>query len=140
MADESTRGSDDDIGSEGEATALLLVADAVVAAIYGYAAYGHIVGEAFHGLVYLLGQLAGGQHDDAVDGIVGVATVTEHAEDGEQVGCCLSRTGLGYTDEVATLQEGRYGVLLDRGTGGEVHCVECVEHVIIEIEIVEVHV
>ena len=138
MADEAPGCGDDDIGTERETTALLLVADAVVAAIDGYAAHGDIVGEALHSLVDLLGQLTRGRHDDAVDGILGVATIADHAQDGEQVGCCLARTGLSHADEVASLEQGRYRVLLDGGTGGEVHRVECIEHVVIEVEIVEV--
>ena len=60
VGDEAARGSDNYIGTHAEALQFLVVAVAVVAAIYSHAAHIlQIVAEALHCLVYLLGQLAG---------------------------------------------------------------------------------
>ncbi len=92
-----------------------------------------IVGKTLHGLVDLLCQFASRAHDDAVDGIAGIASIAQFREDGEQVGCCLSRTGLGNSYQVSAFQNGRDRVLLDGSCVSEVHIVECIQHIIIQV-------
>jgi len=134
VADEAAGGGDDDVGAQLQGALLLFVADAVVAAIDADAGdVVEVVGEALHGLVNLLGQFAGGGHDDTVDGIAREAAVAQLREDGEEVGGCLAGSGLCDTDEVAALQEWGDGLFLNGGALGEVHVVEGIEDVVVEV-------
>ena len=83
VGDEAAGGGDDDVGSETKGFEFLVVSVAVVAAVDGQTADGaEVVAKALHGLIDLLGQLAGGRHDDGVDGVVGKTAVVEEGEDG----------------------------------------------------------
>ena len=131
MADETSGRGNNDVGTALESAQLLRKTDAVVAAIDRHAADGDEVGEALHGLINLLGELAGGRHNDAVDGIVGEASVAEAAEDRQQISRRLSRAGLGNADEVAPLEQRRDGLLLNGRTLLEVHRVKRVKDIVV---------
>lgn len=78
MADKAAGRGYDHIGTHLKALQLLIVAVAVVATIHSHAAHAvEVVAEALHCLVYLLCEFACRAHDDAVDGIVRIATVVE---------------------------------------------------------------
>ena len=140
MADEAAGGGDDHVGAKLQGALLLLVADAVVAAIDADAGdVVEVVGETLHGLVYLLGQLAGGGHDDTVDGIAREAAVAQLREHGQQVGGCLAGARLGYADEVAPFEQRRDGLFLNGRTLCEVHVVEGVKDIVVEVEFFELH-
>ena len=95
MGDEATWGSNDYIGTHAEALQFLVVSVAIVSTINSHAAYAlQVVAEALHCLVYLLSQLAGWRHDDAVDGIFWITAVIEFAQYREQVGCSFTSAGL----------------------------------------------
>ena len=134
VADETAWGGDEHVGTLLHGTLLLLVADAVVAAIHRHAAYARgVIGKALHGLIDLLREFARRTHDDTVDGILRIAAVVEKTEDGQEVSGCLARTRLGHTNDVAPLQYGRDGVLLYGGALEEIHSIECIEHVVVEV-------
>ena len=134
VGDEAAGGGDDHVGTEGEALELLVVAVAVVAAIDGHARHAvEMVGEALHGLVDLLGQLARRRHDDAVDGVGRIAAVGQLGEDGEQVGCRLARAGLGDTQDVAAFEDVGDAAFLYGSARLELHVVQGVEHIIVQI-------
>ena len=132
VRDESAWGGYHHVGSHAQALELLVVAVAVVATVYSHAAHAlQIIAEALHGLVYLLCQLAGRRHDDAVDGVVGIAAVVELAQHRQQVGGSLAGTGLGYAEHVTALQYLWYTFFLYGGASLESHVIQCVEHVVI---------
>ena len=132
VADQSARCGDDHVGPQAKALELLVVAVAVVAAIDGHAAHiVKIIAEALHGLVYLLRQLACGAHDDAVDGIFGVAAVVELAQYGQQVSSRFACSCLCHAQEVVALQYLWYALLLNGRAGLEAHVVESVENVVV---------
>ena len=134
MADESARCSDDDIRSALHGSLLLLVSDAVVAAIDGYAAdVIQIICKALHGTINLLCKFACRRHDDAVDGIFRIAAVGEHAQYRQKVGCRLACSRLCDAHHVASLQNRRNGMLLNGSRFGEVHVVECIEDIVVEV-------
>ena len=69
VGDESSRCGNDHVDSRLHTLKLLVVAVAVIAAVDSHTAHVWcIVGKALHGLVDLLGELACGRHDDAIDG------------------------------------------------------------------------
>ena len=70
--------------------------------------------------------------------LYGNSAVAQHAQYRQQVGSRLAGTRLCHTDEVAPLKQRRDGVFLNGSAGGEVHCIECIEHIVIEVEIVKV--
>ena len=133
MTEQTTRRGDDHRCSAAQALHLLVEARAVVAAIDGNGAHPvQIVGEALHGLVYLLGQFACGCHDHAVDGIFWIAAVVEHRQDGQQVGCRLARACLCHADDVASVEYLGDTLLLYGCHLLEVHVVECIEDVVVQ--------
>ena len=134
MADQTAGGGDNHIGAQAEAFRLLVVAVAVVAAVYRHTAHTvKIVADAFHGLVYLLGQLAGGAHNHTVDGVLWVVAVFYHAQNGQQVGGGLAGACLGHAYQVVTVQDGGYARLLDGRAGLEAHVVERIEKIVIQV-------
>ena len=134
MREQATRCGNDDVGTHPQSLGFYVEAVAVVAAVDGHAADAvQVVAKALHGLVYLLCQFAGGRHDDAVDGILRVAAVVQHGEDGQQVGCRLACTGLCHADEVLAVQYLGDTLLLYGRHFLEVHVVECVEDVVVQI-------
>ena len=132
VADQSARCGYDHVGTQAKALELLVVAVAVVAAIDGHAAHVvKIIAEALHGLVYLLCQLACGAHDDAVDGVFGVAAVVELAQYGQQVSSRFACSCLCHAQEVVAFQYLWYALLLNGRAGLEAHVVESVENVVV---------
>ena len=132
MAYQTAWGGNDHIGSALHAALFLLVSDAVVAAIYSHAAHvGQVIGKALHSLVNLLCKLSCRRHDDAVDGIGGVSSVLQFAQDGQQIGGSLAGTSLCDTQHIASLQDGRDRVLLDGSGLDEVHVVQCIKHQVV---------
>ena len=124
MGDEAAWSGDDYISAHAETLQLLIVAVAVVATINSHAAHIlQVVAEALHGLVYLLGQLAGWRHDDAVDGVFRIAAIIKLAQYWEQIGCCLAGSGLCHAQYVVTFQYLRDTFFLYRGAGVEAHVV-----------------
>ena len=120
------------VGTQLKAFRFLVVAAAVVAAIDGHTADTfEIVAKTFHRLVDLLGQLAGGTHDDAVDGVFGVIAVVDETQNGEQVGGCLACSRLGYPYKVATVENLWDALLLNGGAGLETHVVKRIEYVVV---------
>ena len=95
MGEQAPWRGNDHVSTHLEAFRLHVETAAVITAIDGDARDAvQIVAKALHGLVYLLCQLACGGHDDAVDGILGIAAVIKHAQHRQQVGSGLARTGL----------------------------------------------
>ena len=134
MTDESARCGNDNVGAALHGAFLLLVADAVVAAVDSHAAHVvQIVGESLHGTVYLLRKLAGRGHDDAVDGIVRESAVGQLAQHRQQVGRSLPCARLRNAHHIPALQDRRDSMLLNRSRVGKVHVVECIEDFIIEV-------
>ena len=130
MADETSGSGYHHVGSQGQSLFLLLETDSVVASVDGHARYGHEIGESFHLLVNLHGQLAGGGHDDAVDGIFRITSFAELVQHGQQVGGRLAGTGLCHSDQVVSFQNDRDGLLLHGGAFLEVHGIECVQYTV----------
>ena len=134
MADQAAGGGYHHVGAQGEALGLLVVAPSIVAAIDGHTADTvEIVAEAFHRLVYLLGEFAGRTHNDAVDGIVGIEPVVDEAEDGEKIGGGLAGACLGYAYHVAPVEYLGDTCLLDRSAGLKTHVIERIEYVVIQV-------
>ncbi len=132
MADEASRSGYHHVGAQSEAFHFLVVAVAVVAAVDSHAAHAvEIVGKALHSLVDLLGQFTGRAHDNAVDGILRIAAISQLAQNGQQVGCCLARPGLGHTEQVAALEDFGDAFFLNRRTVVEAHIVERIEDVVV---------
>ena len=132
VGEQSSRCGNDDIGAHLESLGFYIEAAAVVAAVDGNAGDAvEVVAKALHGLVNLLCQFACRSHDDAVDGILGVAAVVEHREYGQQISRCLARTRLGDADEVALVQNLRDTLFLNRCHLLEVHVVQRVEYIVI---------
>ena len=124
MADESSRCGDDHIGSHLEALQLLIIAVAVVAAIHSHAAYSReVIAEALHGLIDLLCQLSSRTHNHAVDGILRISSVVQLREDRKEISSCLSRSGLCYTEEVASLKDWGNTLFLNRCAFVETHII-----------------
>ena len=97
MADETSGGGNDYVGTHLKTLEFLIVAVAVVAAIYSYAANAvEIIAEALHGLVYLLSQLTCRAHYDTVDSVFWKSAVVKTREDRQQIGSSLSGTCLSY--------------------------------------------
>ena len=131
VADESSRGGNDDVGSQFESFALLFKADTVVAAIDGDGRHTvQIVGKSFHLLVYLLSQFSGWRHDDAIDGVFRIIAVAQFVEHGQQVGGRLSCASLCNAHQVSSLQNLGNGLFLDRGAFLKVHGIECVKQLV----------
>ena len=107
-----------------ETLQLLIVAVAVVSTVYSHAAHVlQIIAEALHRLVNLLCELTGRRHDDAVDGILRIATIIQLAQYRQQIGCCLSGSGLGYAEHIMTFQYLWYTFFLYWGACVESHIV-----------------
>ena len=141
MADETAGSGYHYVSTHSETLHLLVVAVTVVAAIHRHTADAvEIIAKALHGLVYLLGQFPRGRHDDAVDGFFGIAAIVQHAEDGQQVGGRLARSGLGHADDVVIVENLRDATLLDRGAIIETHVVERIEDIVIQISVFKFHV
>ncbi len=132
VGDESARCGDDDVGTEGESAAFLLEPYAVVAAIDGYAADGHEIGEGLDLLVDLLNEFSGWCHDEAVDGILRIVAGAQFVEYGQQIGSRLSCSCLCHADEVVTLEQGWNGFFLNGRTLLEIHGVERIENGIVK--------
>ena len=131
VAEQSAWRGNQHIGTHTHGTQLLVVAVAVVATVYGYAAHiVEIVAEALHSLIYLLGELACGRHDDGVDGILGIATIVELREYRQQVGGSLAGSRLRYTQHIVAIQNLGNAPLLDGCHIFEVHVVERIENII----------
>ena len=69
MGYQTPRGSNNDISTQCQPSFLLLEQYSVITTIHGHAGNRHEIRETFHLLVYLLRQLAGRSHDNAIDGI-----------------------------------------------------------------------
>ena len=69
MGYQTPRGSNNDISTQCQPSFLLLEQYSVITAIHSHAGNRHEIRETFHLLVYLLRQLAGRSHDNAIDGI-----------------------------------------------------------------------
>ena len=124
MRDETSGGSNDDVGAQRQALQFLVVACAVVAAIDGYAAHAvEIVAETLHCLVYLLCQLARWSHDDAVHRVFLVAAVVEHTQYRQQISGCFAGSGLSYAQNVVAFQYLRNTLILNRSAGFKVHVI-----------------
>ena len=118
---------------------LVVVAVAVVAAIYRHAAYAvEIVSESLHGLVYLLCQLACGSHDETVHRIILVASVVKARDDWKQIGCRLAGAGLRHTHDVTALDDRVYACCLNGSTGLETHIVQGIEDVVVKKGLFEI--
>ena len=102
---------------------------AVVAAVYGQAAHGDVVGEALHLLVDLSRQLVGWHHDDAFHLRVGLG-VGEEVDEREEVCGGLARARLGAGYEVVAVEDEVDALLLDRCALLEVHGIECIKDVV----------
>ena len=140
VAEQTAWGGNDHVGSHAERTLFLVIASTVVAAIDGHATHRvQIVAKTLHGLVYLLGELTCGSHDETVDGIGRIATVVEHGEDGQQVGGCLAGSCLCHPHHVVLVENLRDALLLNGSHLLEMHVVECIEYVVIEIGFFESH-
>ncbi len=112
---------------------LVVVAVAIIAAIYRHAAYAvEIVSESLHSLVYLLCQLACGSHDETVHCIIFVATIVKARDDRKQIGCRLAGAGLRHTHDVTALDDRVYTCCLNGSTGLETHVVQGIEDVVVK--------
>ena len=139
VGDESTGSGDDDVGTRRKAATLLLIAVAVVAAIYCHAVDVHIITKSLQGLVYLSRQLSRGRHDEAVDGIGRVAFAAQYGEQGQQIGCRFARAGLGYADEVFSFKDMGNTFLLNGCALVKSHIIECIKQVVVEVKVGEEH-
>ena len=139
VGDEASRRGDDHVRAQRQALLLLLEEDAVVAAVDGHARHGQEVGESLHLLVNLLGQLAGGGHDDAVDGVLGVSAFGQFVEDGQHVGGGLAGARLCHGYQVAALEDDGDGLLLYGGALFEAHGVQCVQHLVVQVQFGKLH-
>jgi len=133
VGDEPPGGGDDHVRAQRQALLLLFEEDAVVASVDRHAADGQEVGESLHLLVDLLGQLAGGGHDDAVDGVRGVGAFGQFVEDGQHVGGGLAGARLCHGDEVAALEDDGDGLFLYGGALFEAHGVQCLQHLVVQV-------
>ena len=124
MADEASGSGNNHICTHLETLEFLIVAVAVVAAIYSHAANTiEIIAEALHGLVYLLSQLTCRAHYDAVDSVLWESAVIKTREDRQQIGSGLSGTCLSYAKKVATFEYWRDTLFLYGSTHVEAHVV-----------------
>ena len=89
------------------------------------------VGETLHLLVNLLGQLASGGHDDAVDGVGGVAIAVQVRKNGQQVGSCLAGARLCYGNHIIAIEHRGDGHLLHRSTLAVFHIFQGIHHALI---------
>ena len=141
MREQAAGSGNNDVRPHLEPLGFCVETGTVVAAIDGNAGDAvQVVAEPLHGLVYLLSQLARGSHDDAVDGILGVATVVEHGENGQQVGCRLACSCLCYAYDVALVKYFGDTSFLYRSHLLEVHVVECIKDVVVQICFFKCHV
>ena len=140
VGNHTPRGGDHHVGAHQHAALLDIPALAVAAAVDHRRGDGGIVGEALKLLVDLLRQLARGHDDERLDHIVLVALDQQPVEQRQRIGRGLARAGLGAADQVAPLENDRYGVLLHGGHLLEIHIVETVENLILEVQFVETHV
>ena len=69
VSNQASRSSDYDIGSQSQSSLLLLEQNSVITTVDSYTGNRHEIRESLHLLVYLLRQLAGGSHHNAVNGI-----------------------------------------------------------------------
>ena len=134
MAQQSSRCGYQHIGTKPHAFQFLFVSSTVVAAINGHRTHTvEVIAETLHRLVDLLGQFAGGRHDDAVDGILWIVAIVEHREDGQQIGCRLTGSRLCDSQHVVAVENLWDTTFLDRGHVLEMHVVEGIEDVIVQI-------
>ena len=130
VGNETARCGEHNVGSSLQRTALLFIAYAIVATIYGYGINSCVVGKALKCLVYLACQLARWGNDQAVYGVGRVGVALKQSEQRQQVGCRLARTRLGHAKHIVVLKNGRYTLCLYWCALFKPHVVECVEHVV----------
>ena len=124
MADKTSGGGNDYVGTHLKTLKFLIVAVAVVAAIYSYAANAvEIIAKALHGLVDLLSQLTCRTHYDTVDSVLRESAVVKTREDRQQIGSGLARTSLCYTKKVAAFEYRRNTLFLYGGAYVKAHVV-----------------
>ena len=121
MGEQSSRSGDHNVGPGFQALPLLLVGMPVCSAVDRHAADREEIGESLHLLVDLLGELAGGSHDHAIDSVFRIVISGEYVDYGQKVGRCLARAGLRAGKKVAAVEHRRYGLLLDWGAVIEMH-------------------
>ncbi|OAV68629.1 hypothetical protein Barb4_02005 [Bacteroidales bacterium Barb4] len=123
-----------DVGTHFHAPLLLFPGNAVGAAIDGYSGDGgEVIGKAFDLLVDLLRQLAGGSHDDGVDGIGGTDAPAQFVDDGEDVGGGFPRSRLGTCDNVSSLKDDRDGQFLYGGGFSKIHSLDSVKYSVLKL-------
>ncbi len=127
------------VGSALEAVLLSCKFFAVGAAIDGHTRDGEIVGESFELAVNLLCELACRGHDYAAHRVGRLGLVGKHVDNGQKIGSSLSGACLGHGYQVAFLKYHRYGLFLYGGTLPKPHGVECVEHIVAQLQFVKSH-
>ena len=134
MADETTRSGNHHICSTLHGSLLLLISNAIVSTINCHTAdVFKIVGKALHRTVNLLCKLTSRGHDDAIDGILRIAAIGQFAQYRQKIGSSLASTRLSDTHYIPAFKDRRDGVLLYGSRIGEVHVVERIEDIIIEV-------
>ena len=111
----------------------------VSASVYGNAVDGHKISKPLHLAVDLLRQLPSGSHHDAIDRILRHRLIHKAVDDRQQIGGCLSRSGLRHRYKVATVKNHRYRLLLDRSAFIKIHRVERVKYIVAKIQLVKSH-
>ena len=125
---------DNHIGPHFKSFGLYVEAIAVITAIDGNGRDAfQIVAESLHGLVDLLSKFSGRGHHDAVYNIFRISPVIEHREYRQQIGCRLTSTRLSYTNQIVSIQYFGYTFLLYWRHFLEMHVVQCIEDIIIQI-------
>ena len=136
IVDESAGGADEQIDPAGEPFSLFLVVDPAEDHVHAERDVGR---ELFGVRRDLDGELAG-RGDDQGAGILDLRSplLPHHlAEDGQQVGRGLARTGLRLGDDVASLEGQRQHLLLDSGQAFEAEIIDRREEFLGEIDIVK---
>ena len=130
---QASRRGDDHVGSPLQPAPLHVPGLRVVAAIHGHGREGQEVREAFHLLVYLLRQFAGGCHDDGLDARLVVPAPLQVVQQRQDEGGCFPRARLRAGYHVLALQQQGDGLFLHRGGIGKVHCPKSFQHFVAQI-------
>ncbi len=139
MCEQTPGGGDDHIGTHLQSTLLTGEFLAVSAAVDSHARHWQEVGESLHLTVDLLGKLACGCHDYAVDSVLRVLVFGKFVYDRQQIGGGLAGAGLGYREQIASLKHDRYGAFLYGCALREIHVIEGVEDTVAEVSLIKSH-
>ena len=139
VGDHAARRGDHDVRTHQHPAFLGVPALAVAAAIDHRRRDGQIIRETLELLVDLLRQLARGHDDDRFHHIVGIAPDEQLVQQRQRIGRRLARSGLGAADDVAALQNHGNRVLLHGSHFMEIHILETVEDLILQVEFVKTH-